>query len=189
MWIVVSRQQNFSKDYFIWSITKLCSRRSFVVLAIILNSVALLRYHLRVQRIQWGPSILDRWDSNVSQPCRSPGIPFFSQQNGGDFAQAYRLTLWTWGARYSVKDSRYCLDSFLEFLLCIAPVCLILCAANSSHFRCSELWSQFPQFLKTKNTSLGSTWALAWARKCLHAMSWDKHPFFPFCLGSQSFTA
>lgn len=55
-------------------ITKLLAPRSVAVLAFMFSSMALLGYHLRTQIIQWGLSLLDRWDSNVSPPRWSSGI-------------------------------------------------------------------------------------------------------------------
>lgn len=121
-------------------ITKLLAPRSFAVLAFMFSSVALLGYHLRTQCIQWGLSLLDRWDSNVSPPRWSSGLSILT---AGWWrllpSLPYRVMSGACTTWYSVKDSRCCLESFLELLLCIAPICLILWPANSSHLSCSGL--------------------------------------------------
>lgn len=156
-----------SQEIFVYhKITKLLTLRGFAVLAFVFNSMALLGCHLRAQSIQWDLFLLDRWGSKVPQPCRSSGISW--PEHVGLVIQRLKVLPRQFSAPPSLQSS---------------PMSWY--PANSSHLSCSELWLQFPQLIKIRNIP----WALAWARKCLHEINWDKHSFFPFCLGSQSFIA
>lgn len=63
-----------------------------------------------------------------------------SQQDGGAFCPAFLTESCLEHVQLDIQsDSRCCLQSFLELLLYIVPICLTLWPANSSHLSCFEL--------------------------------------------------
>lgn len=141
------------------------------------SSVAFLGFYLRAQSSQWGFSLPDSWDPNVSQPVGAlePNLTAESRCFLPRWqSHTLRMNSLVFGQRLKVLPRQ---------VLGTPPppslACLMLCPANSSHCNCSEHWSCFPQLIKNNITSLGSPRALAWTKKCLHSINWDKHSF-PF---------
>lgn len=109
-------------------ITKLLTPRGFAVLAFMFNSIALLGCHLRPLRVFNEVSYF--WKGGTPKFSSLVGAQEspFSWQNAGAFCPALQThDLSTYNLLF--KDSRCCLDSFLDLLLCTAPSCLdtLLC--------------------------------------------------------------
>ena len=109
--------------------------------------------------------------------CRGSGTPFCPQQTHGASCPDYGFLPWERAKPQGAAAQTLFWNSFPTRLAQVWYSVLKFQLPGRSEFS-----SLFPQLIKINNTSLGSLWALTRAKKCLHAINWDKHFFHSLSL-------